>query len=181
MFIGFIVVLLGVLTESATTALTVLFTAPYLAAVLAVCFVNASNNTVKNVGYALGALLGVYGFVVIITDNLVVSACGMVFMLFAALGYAVTYVLKFFGWVKGEKEISGGVDISSQLGKYKEMEKENIITDEEFVQLKGQALQSIGDNNRLTFEDLKKWKKLLDQQVLTEEEFSQLKSKIFNK
>ena len=83
--------------------------------------------------------------------------------------------------MKGEKEISGGVDISSQLGKYKEMEKENIITDEEFVQLKGQALQSIGDNNRLTFEDLKKWKKLLDQQVLTEEEFSQLKSKIFNK
>ena len=181
MFIGFIVVLLGVLTESSETALTVMFTAPFLAAVLAVCFINACNNTVKNVGYALGALVGVYGLVMIMNEVLLVSACGMVFMLFAALGFAVTYILKFFGWVKSGKESSAVGDISSQLEKYKEMEKENIITDEEFVQLKGQALQTISENKHLNFEDLKKWKKLLDQQVLTEEEFSQLKSKIFNK
>ena len=72
-------------------------------------------------------------------------------------------------------------DISSLLGKYKEMEAEKVINEEEFTQLKAQALQTLSEKENVNLEDLKKWKKLLDQQVISEDEFAQLKAKVFAK
>ena len=167
MFIGFMVMVLGVIIEGSSAAiLSMLFSAPGIAATLAVCFVNSSNNTVKNVGFALSALVGACGVLLIAEEEMVVLAIGMLFMLFATLGFAFSHILKFFGWVKDKKESSEAIDVSSQLGKYKEMEKEQIISEEEFAQLKGQVLQAVSDNKHFTFDDLKKWKKLLDQQVM---------------
>ena len=136
----------------------------------------------KNVGYAFAAFVGVYGIVLIVTETMVVTAVGMILMLLAALGYAITLVLAYFGFVKGE---NGGnilaTDVSTLLGKYKAMQEEKVITEEEFIQLKGQALQTLTEKENVNLEDLKKWKKLLDQQVISEEEFAQLKAKVFTK
>ena len=188
MFVGFIVVVVGLLIEgisntmSATIVLSALFTAPYLATILAVCFIGAKNEVVKNVGYALAAFAGVYGIILIITGAMAVVAVGMILMLLATLGHIITLVLAYFGFVKSEEQSRAyKTDISSLLGKYKEMEAEKVINEEEFTQLKAQALQTLSEKENVNLEDLKKWKKLLDQQVISEDEFAQLKAKVFTK
>lgn len=188
MFVGFIVVVVGLLIGgisdemSAAYVLTNAFNLPYLATVLAVCFIGAKNGVVKNVGYALAAVAGVYGIVLITTETMVVAAVGMILMLLAALGYVITLILAYFGFVKSEAQASASTaSISTLLGKYKEMEAEKVITEEEFCQLKANALQTLSEKENVSLEDLKKWKKLLDQKVINEEEFAQLKGKVFTK
>ncbi len=186
MFLGFIVVTVGLLIEglddeASLLVLASIFTAPFLAAALAVCFIFAKNGVVKNVGYALAALSGVYGIVLLVSEQMGVVAIGLILMLASSLGYVIVLALEFFGFVKAGKGVTVGSDISVLLGKYKEMEKENVITDAEFTQLKDKALQNLAEKESVNLDDLKKWKKLLDQQVISEEEFASLKAKIFTK
>ena len=186
MFLGYLVMLVGFVIagldkKSTALVLTMEFAYPTIAATLAVCFIHAKNNVVKNVGYALAALSGIYGILMLTSATMVVSAVGLIIMLLASLGYVVVLLLEFFGFVKAGKQGINSNDISTLLGRYKEMEKEQVITEEEFMQLKGQALQTLTEKECVTLDDLKKWKKLLDQKVITEEEFAQLKAKVFTK
>lgn len=66
MFLGFIVASVGLLIggldeEGALLVFTSIFTAPSIAMALAVCFIFSKNNVLKNVGYTLATLSGIYG------------------------------------------------------------------------------------------------------------------------
>ena len=71
-------------------------------------------------------------------------------------------------------------DLVSALNQYKELEKESVLSADEFESIKASLLKSSGTKIG-SVDELKKWKKLFDQQVITEEEFSNLKSQLFAK
>ena len=187
MFIGFIVTVVGVIicgvSNKANFALV--FTIPNLAAVFALTLIFAKNETVKNTGYALAGLVGAYGVATMASENedLMVAAVGMILMLVAAAIYFYVICLKFFGFVK-DSEISSvrseSGNLLATLEKYKEMQQEKVLSDEEFADLKQKVFAAV-EHKAVSVEDLKKWKKLLDQKVITEEEFAQIKADIFNK
>lgn len=186
--IGFVLIVLGCVicgTDPATALVIseIAFSAATIAAVLALAFINAENKTLKNVGYSISALCGVYGVTLIANANdnvgLIVMAVGMLFYLITALLYFIVVALKFFGFVKGTKA-QVTLNVSEVLLRYKQMETEKVITEEEFNDLKKKTLETTGEKIS-TLEDLKKWKKLMDQKVITEEEFSSMKANIFKK
>ena len=187
MFIGFIVTVVGAIicgvSNKANFALV--FTIPNLAAVFALTLIFAKNETVKNTGYALAGLVGAYGVATIASENedLMVAAVGMILMLVAAAIYFFVICLKFFGFVKDSEKRSvhsESGNLLATLEKYKEMQQEKVLSEEEFADLKQKVFAAV-EHKAVSVEDLKKWKKLLDQKVITEEEFAQIKADIFNK
>lgn len=163
----------------------------FIAMVLAVAFVFAKNNTVKNVGYGLSALIGIDGVLTLVSlskidenvlenrAGIIVTAVGLIVMMVAALLYFGMLCMDFFGFVKkSEKD-----DAIETLAKYKELQQENVLTAEEFENVKEKLLNKTTASNKKNGEIdvLKKWKKLLDQNVITEEEFAKIKLGIFGK
>jgi len=104
---------------------------------------------------------------------------GFAVMAVAALLYYSVKLLTLLGFVKKGKATTSE-DVLSVLNKYKEMEKESIITAEEFEELKTKTLK-VANKNVGDLEELKKWKKLVDQKVITEEEFAAMKGELFGK
>ena len=107
MIIGFVVASLGailvpVVSSSAGSLLSTAFIAP----ILAICFVFAKNNVLKNVGYALTVLCAIYGVTYLVygtdIDSLLMGA-GLLIMFAATLIYFLLLCLKFFGFVKSGK------------------------------------------------------------------------------
>ena len=164
----------------------------YIAMVLSVAFVFSKNDTVKNVGYGLSTLVGLKGILSLVRlgdiekevlDNrLGMTFCfiGMITMMVAALLYFGSIYMDFFGLVQKNKvyEKESAVDV---LAKYKELQKENVLTEEEFKNKKEKLLNEtiaseVKNDDPVA---LKKWKKLLDQNVITEEEFTKVKSGLF--
>lgn len=186
MFIGFVVTIVGLIICAAADGANFasVFTLSTIAAVLAVTFIFAKNDIVKNVGYGLAGLLGVYGIGMMqVSEDFMVASVGMIVMFVAAVIYFFVVCLKFFGFVKkGEhEEACGNVgNLLNTLSAYKEMQQEKVLSDEEFAELK-QKIFETADKKTVSLDDLKKWKKLLDQGVITEEEFTQIKSGIFSK
>ena len=169
-----------------------IFNVCYIAMVLSVAFVFSKNDTVKNVGYGLSALVGLKGILSLVRlgdiekevlDNrLGMTFCfiGMITMMVAALLYFGSIYMDFFGLVQKNKvyEKESAVDV---LAKYKELQKENVLTEEEFKNKKEKLLNEtiaseVKNDDPVA---LKKWKKLLDQNVITEEEFTKVKSGLF--
>lgn len=185
-FIGFIVFLSGmtvdVITAEEASEKLVLFNSLAsifsLATALACYFVFSKNKTIENIGYVFSAISGVQGLLVIIlNEKLNFYAIGLIIMLVAAIIYALTAIIGFFGYVKGKANTEES-DTASLLSKYKELEKEKVLTEEEFEKLKNKALDE-HNTEKLTVNELKKWKKLLDGDVITAEEFSKIKEKSF--
>ncbi|MBR2354651.1 MAG: SHOCT domain-containing protein [Clostridia bacterium] len=191
MVIGFVVMVVGILVGNIQNGLATLttFSTVVIAAVFAVTCIFASNSVIKNIGYALASLVAAYGVGAIsmidfdhVDIGALLTAIGMVLMGVAALLYALIFVLKLLGFVKSsetkeDKAISTTLD---ELGRYKEMLQDKILTEEEFDDLKQKVLAN-ADNRAISIDDLKKWKKLLDQQIITEAEFKQIKEGIFSK
>ena len=181
--IGFIVMVVGMIIDGVDSLQgSVAFSTAAIAAVLATAFIFAHNATVKNVGYLLCALIGAYGVALIATTystGLIIAAIGMLMLFFASVLYFFVITLKFFGFVKDGKGTTCG-NISDVLIRYKAMQEEKVISEEEFNELKKRTLETNNETG-VGFDDLKKWKKLLDQQVITEEEFSAIKAKVFQK
>ncbi len=198
--IGFIVALVGIILgyKYGVEAQALLGSLPFIAACMATAFVFAKNETVKNMGYVLSGVAGVYGFLVFITYcnslydengnllavltpkyNPTVFAVGLMIMLIPALIYVI---IRFFSWLGFTRKSakSSSSDIATVLNQYKSLEKEQILSADEFEDLKSTVLKSTGSDIS-SLEDLKKWKKLLDQQIITEEEFTNLKARAFNK
>ncbi len=181
--IGFTLILVGSFMKGTDAVLVTFFSAPFLAAMLATPFVFAKNNTVKNTGYALSAMVGVYGTMLLFNQEdsigLLIVSIGMIVMLIPAAIYAIG---AFFGWCgfTRKKNVGNASDLATILNQYKALEAEKILSAEEFEELKAKTLKGSGSEIS-SIEDLKKWKKLLDQQIITEEEFSSLKAKAFNK
>ena len=186
-FIGFIVVLLGVILDvlaldsfTASAIISSSTSLSYIAVALATCFVFAKNKTLQNVGFSLAALEGIIGLLnILVSEVLSFVSVGKAIMFVACIIQLLVICLTFFGYSKGKTKTETQ-DVAVLLNSYKEMQNEKVITEEEYISLKQATLSSINNDNP-TLTDLRKWKKLLDQSVITEEEFANLKSKIFNK
>lgn len=182
-FLGFAVAVLGVIIDPIITTTTAAYiisgTTIAVAAILGATLIFSKNATVKNVGFALSAFVGAIGVYLIMNTDLMITSVGLIIMLVGATLQFLFIAIKFFGFIKSEdKQISGNV--SDVLTKYKELEKEKIISEEEFNDLKTKAIAA-NAGNTISLEDLKKWKKLLDQNIINETEFSEMKSKLFTK
>lgn len=188
-FLGFAVFVLGmfldpIMDKSATTAATVVSGLNYIAiaAILGTAFIFSKNGTLANVGYGLCAVVGAIGVVMMLNSDvfrLTILPIGLIVIFVGAVLQFLLIAIKFFGFIKSEdKQVVG--DISATLAKYKELEKEKVISEEEFNDLKSKVIATDA-NGKASLEDLKKWKKLLDQEIITETEFANMKAKIFTK
>ena len=188
MILGFIVLVIGTIMANVLTAgaAVLTFDIVNVAAIFAVTCIFASNSIVKNIGYSLAAFVASAGIGVVawmdpinLNIGVVIAAVGMIIMGVAALLYALIYVLRAFGFVKKGTAKVDTIALD-ELGRYKEMLQDNILSDDEFDGLKQKVLATEAAK-AISIDDLKKWKKLLDQQVITEAEFKQIKENIFNK
>ena len=189
-FIGFALSVLGlilspVLEERSATLIFSEYTLLVsVAAILGTTFVFTKNPTLNNIGYCLCAFVGALGVILFAIENelFVVIAAGLSVMFVGSVLQFILIVIQFFGFFKKDSANPSNSlnDISSVLVKYKELEKEKVISSEEFNELKAKTI-TVSDNDNLSIEDLKKWKKLLDQEVITETEFANMKAKIFKK
>ena len=193
-FIGFLVTVLGTIidplimtTAAANTTGATFVLIPFLplfiilASVLGTAFVFSKNETLANAGYGLLAFDGAIGIMLLaLIDafNLIIIPIGLIVMFVGATLRCIVTIIGFFGFVKGGTGAQTSDSISTALIRYKELEKDGVLSEEEFANLKGKTFAA--DDQKITsFDDLKKWKKLLDQNVITEEEFAALKAKLF--
>lgn len=188
LFVGFVVTMVGILLDSlisdGTITLSVTGVMGYsptiLAALLGTCFIFAQNRTLIRIGYALSAFAGIRGLLLLISgmtaEQFTITGFGLTLILIASLLYFIHICVVFFGYSKGNRED----DLPRLLAAYKSLEKDNIISADEFAALKVELL-SRQNNNDVSLSDLRQWKKLQDQGILTEEEFSALKAKLFSR
>ena len=184
-FIGFAVAFLGLLLNAtidyrpSTSASSL-----GLVALLGATFIFAKNSVVKNVGYGLCALSAITSFPLFASTDpgLLIYTIGTVIMLLGVLIYFVSLVLNGLGWVKTDNasKTEDATNLLTVLNNYKLLEKENILSAEEFTAIKTNLL-SANTNKAETIDDLKKWKKAVEQQVITEEEYNAIKSEILSK
>ncbi len=190
--IGFIVAVVGaclaVIIDYPPVPMAATTTAN-IAALLAVTFIFASNSIVKNIGYTLSVLLAIDSFKALVLNEtfdsigFLVYYIGFVVMAVGAIIYFAVNFLAYCGFVKKDRQTASqnyNKNLLDELMRYKEMQQEKVLTDEEFSELKEKILENNAAKTN-SIDDLKKWKKLVDQQVITEEEFSKIKTDIFNK
>lgn len=165
-----------------------------LPAIFGVTLIFSNHLVVKNFGYVLSAVLVVDGTadLAIAIDaiyepaniGLLIYSIGLLVMVLGALLYFLIQFLAYCGFVKSSNQIAyhscHKEKLLDKLIRYKEMQQEKILTEEEFSELKQKMLEN-SENKSDSIDDLKRWKKLLDQQVITEEEFSKIKADIFCK
>ena len=182
--IGFAIIIIGAIIRGNNDMILTLFSTPIIAATLATVFVFAKNTTVKNAGYAISALVGVYGLISVLSDiysiGMLIISIGMLLMLIPTVIYAIIEFFSWLGFTRKNATTTNVNDLASVLNQYKALETEKILSAEEFEELKSRTLKGTNTDTS-SVEDLKKWKKLLDQQIITDEEFSNLKSRVFNK
>lgn len=186
--IGFFVVVLGAMLDpmtkqrAAAFVLSNIFVYIAVAAILGTVFVFSKNTTLANAGYALCAIVGTFGVTFMMYSDsypITVTSIGLVIMFVGAVLQFLLVTINFFGFIKAEDGKAGG-EIYTILTKYKEMEKDKIISEEEFNDLKTKTFAA-NPTDKVSLEDIKKWKKLLDQNIITETEFANMKAKIFKK
>lgn len=189
MVIGFIVLIVGIIIASLFDTGLVMnnaFFYYYIAAVLATTFIFSKNEIVKYVGYGLAAVNGGIGLSIITSAGFydmgaMIEGIGLLTMLLSSFLYIFEIFLGLLGFIKTDKVNSekkySFVEI---LEKYKQLQKDGIVTEEEYEELKNKTLNNT-EKKVDSFDDLKKWKKLLDQEVITEEEFSEVKASYFKK
>ena len=192
-FIGFLVTVLGVIldpliAEDSATVAGVFVLVPFLplyiilASVFGVAFVHSKSETLANVGYGLMAFGGAIGIGLLARVDyfsLIVIPVGLIIMFVGSVLKAVVLVVGFFGFVKADADgREPSDDIVGTLTKYKELENDGVLSEEEFGKLKT-GLVEREKTGKVTIEDLKKWRKLVDQKVISEEEFAAMKANFF--
>ena len=186
MTLGFVVFVIGNIVLGLDVSVLDLSPLVHSGAVLATVFVFSKNEILKKTSYALAGLVGAYGVgwiaIAIEAENtgLIIASVGLIFLLVSALIYFVVAILEFFGFTKNSKNGVCVGNLSEVIMKYKAMQDEKIITEQEYEELKRKTFE-VSELKTVSLDDLKKWKKLLDQQVITEEEFATMKAKVFEK
>ena len=185
MFLGFTLVVIGSIVDAFSfdeymETVSALSALALVATVLAVAFVCAKNNVLKNVGYGLAALYGASGIPLMMTGYYMVTSIGLIFMFVSAVLYGLFLIIDFFGFSKDGKTACAKSDVVATLFSYKALQDEKLLTTEEFEELKNKVLCG-ADRKIACIDDLKKWKKLVDQNVITEEEFASMKSELISK
>ena len=148
------------------------------------CFIFAKNDTLINVGYLLCMFEGAYGISFIFTSDtlngVTIIGIGLLCVFIGSVLYYLKGILSFLGFSSNGDACSSSDGLITSLTKLKDMQSEDVISDDEYSSLKGAMLEK-SVNKKMSFDDLKKWKKLLDRKVITDEEFAALKSKAFGK
>ena len=187
LFIGFLATIVGLWISIFTGYVFMGLDLAIISVILALAFVNATNNVLKIVGYSLNVVTGAIGLRALCLMpyfdlGTLIMAIGMMIMTFASIVYFFGFLLAYLGFVKASETESGGEDshLFNELVRYKEMQDEGILSADEFADLKQNVMGAI-DDVKLTMDDLKKWKNLLDQNVITEAEFTYIKKNIFAK
>lgn len=195
-FLGFIVFSIGVIisatakvNEIGTILGSINFLSIYLATILAVVFIFTENRTLGNIGYSLMVLLGAFGLSCVLAKEIetgkMISGIGMLVMFVGMVMYFILICLKYFGFVKTNDEnkvLNKNDDALKILSYYKELQAENILTDEEFEETKQKLLNDIRPKAKsMAMDDIKKWKKLLDQKIISDEEFTAIKAEMLRK
>lgn len=184
-FIGFLAYAVGLIVGAligdfrfamlSTSALTV---------VLGCFFVFAKNEVLKYIGYGLCVISGTEGLANVIKGYTgtggIICYIGQVILLVGVVIVFIRLVLKLFGYEKHKGE-NNNIDVIQYLNSLNTLKNDEVITEEEYAQLKAQTLEKANNNKNLTVNDLKQWKKLLDQNIITDEEFSTLKKDMFAK
>ena len=145
-------------------------------------FIYAKNIVVQRIGYGLCAISGAMGLKILLwsayNTGIMIACIGCILMLLGVIIVFITLILGLFGFTKTGASKTN--DIISSLSAYNTLKAENVITEEEFSNLKQQALENCNGKS-LSFADLKQWKKLLDQKIITADEFSSVKADLFKK
>lgn len=186
LIIGVFVSIIGIIIDAFSINLITTIGLNSIALVFAIAFVFSKKKNLVYVGYVIAGIIGACALTMLLIplDRYdisigLVSNIGYILMGVASLIFYFVEMLRVFGFVKA-KDKETAVDVMVVLNKYKEMEKENVITIEEFEALKSKLLKG-AEKEISSVEDLKKWKKLYDQKVITEDEFAKVKSNIFAK
>lgn len=183
MVIGFAIALVGVVIDSLnkTPVISTLLTTGTISVVLSTAFIFSGNNTVKNVGYGLGAFIGANGIYILAQGGEFIGAMvfgiGLIVIFVATFLYFLLLCLKFFGFAKNTEANPTTLD---KLFAYKQLLDEKVVNEQEFNELKKKLL-SVSENKVPTIEDLKKWRKAVDQKIISEQEYDALKTKILLK
>lgn len=185
--IGFFVAILGVILSPIIDFFPLNISFDFLSCGLIILFgatfIFAKNNIVKNFGYGICAISFVQSLPYIISGKftgLIIYGIGAALMFIGALLYVLVLIVKYCGFVKGREESLATTNVLGVLNKYKDLKTENILTEEEFNEIKSKILAS-ANNQSQDIDDLKKWKKAVAQQVITEEEYTTIKNSILSK
>lgn len=180
-FIGFIIYVVGLVLSALMSDIAFsVVSLSSVAVVLGLCFVFAKNEVVKKVGYGLCVVGGADGLYSLLGTyyGLGAQICyiGQVVMFVGVIIFFISMMARFFGYEKNKTATTG--NFIQALNSLNSLKQENVITEEEFEQLKTETLQKANKNN-LSIADIKQWKKLYDQKIITEEEFSNVKKDLF--
>ena len=181
--IGFIIAAVGAILQPLLHSPATSLYIEALIAVLAVCFIYAKNDILKNVGYGLCLVCASIGLVYMSSASTgqMLFAIGSLVMALGAFLYLIILILKFFGFVKSkDNNYTKTFDVLEALNNYKNLADEKVLSDEEFNELKANILASSNCKAK-TIDDLKKWKKAVEQKIITEEEYNSIKADIFSK
>ncbi len=189
--IGMIIAVVGLLLDATDLEMPAYAFAitdfSFAAAIAALALIFSKKEGAVGIGYLIMVVAGVAAITRIMNpiemfayyETISFADVGFAVMAVAALLYYLVKLLTLLGFVKKGKA-TGSEDVLAVLNKYKEMEKESIITAEEFEELKAKALK-VADKRIDDLEELKKWKKMVDQKVITQEEFAAMKGDLFGK
>ncbi len=189
--IGMIIAVVGILLDAVSLEMPMyafsIADVSFAVAITALALIFSKKEGAVSLGYLIMVAAGVSAITRILNPDelfaamevISFTAIGFAVMAVAALLYYFVKLLTVLGFVKKGKA-TGCEDVLVVLNKYKEMEKESIITPEEFEELKAKTLK-VANKNVGDLEDLKKWKKLVDQKVITQEEFAAMKGDLFGK
>ena len=147
----------------------------YVVLMVAFCF--AKSKVLNVVGYCIGGLIGVVSL-----NYIIVLAQGDVFLLllpcFASIAlfipsvvYFVSACLRSLGFIKNsgvQQSQDSKIDL---LRLYGELNKDGLITEEEFANVKKSVIVGGVKENKEKLVQLRELKKLFDEQVITKDEF----------
>ena len=179
--IGFIVYIVGVMLFKTSENLASAFfdlTGYSIYVILIMAFLFAKSKSLNICGYSISAIAGLDALSVITTATaiedfdftLIIFAFGIIVMMMPAIIYFINCLLNLFGFTKMGKQSTSDSKIDL-LRLYAEINKDGIISDDEFASKKAVVIKGNSKDNKEELEQLKQLKRLYDEQVITKEEF----------
>ena len=179
--IGFILYVVGIILYNTSENIGSMYSefALYsICAILIMAFSFAKSKALNICGYTISTIAGVdaLGYIIAASDvkepdfTLMIFAFGIIIMMVPAIIYLINSILKSLGFTKIGSQTTSDSKIAL-LRLYAEINKDGIISDEEFASKKALVIKGNSKDNKEELEQLTQLKRLYDEQVITKEEF----------
>lgn len=179
--IGFIIYIVGVMlcsTSENNEMLPIALATYSLYAILIMAFSFAKSKALNICAYSISAIAGVEALSLITSVSkienfdamLIIFTFGIIVMMIPAVIILINSILNLFGFTKVGRQTTSDSKIDL-LRLYAEINKDGIISDDEFIAKKAIVIKGNLKENKEEFEQLKQLKRLYDEQVITKEEF----------